>query len=165
MKRNRSSRKWTWTVHPSQRNQNGWKTRNGELVHFGQWPIVRTIQFQDTPEAAKRPTTARTVLAAQVLNGNPLAFLEKLNQEYHYEYILKGHRLVHNNIIMTVFQIFKVELWATQVWQPSPIPYMRLKMGLARLILQEHGYYKLLLMSRARLNNNSYHREWKNWRH
>jgi len=66
-----------------------------------------TIQFQDTPDAAKRPTTTRTVLAAQVLNGNPLAFLGKLNQEYHYEYILKGHRLIHNNIIMTLFQIFK----------------------------------------------------------
>jgi len=67
------------------------------------------IQFQDTPDAAKRSTTTRTVLTAQVLNGNPLAFLDKLNQEYHYEYVLKGHRLIHNNIIITVFQIFKVE--------------------------------------------------------
>jgi len=71
--------------------------------------IARMIQFQDTPDAAKRSTTTRTVLTAQVLNGNPLAFLDKLNQEYHYEYVLKGHRLIHNNIIITVFQIFKVE--------------------------------------------------------
>jgi len=65
------------------------------------------IQFQDTPDAAKRPTTTRTVLTAQVHQGDPIAFLDKLNHEFHYEYILKGHRLIHNDIIITLFQIFK----------------------------------------------------------
>lgn len=68
----------------------------------------RMIQFQDTPDAAKRPATARTVLNAQVHRGDPIAFLDKLNHEFHYEYILKGHRLIHNDIIITLFQIFKV---------------------------------------------------------
>jgi mediator of RNA polymerase II transcription subunit 18 len=67
----------------------------------------RSVQFQDTPDAAKRPTTTRTVLTAQVYSGNPIAFLDKLNHEFHYEYILKGHRLIHNDIIITLFQIFK----------------------------------------------------------
>lgn len=75
----------------------------------------RAIQFQDTPDAAKRPTTTRTVFTAQVYQGNPVTFLDKLNQEYHYEYLLKGHRLIHNNIIITVFQIFKVLISATQL--------------------------------------------------
>jgi hypothetical protein len=50
----------------------------------------------------------RTVLTAQVYTGNPMTFLDKLNQEFHYEYILQGHRLIHNNVILTLFQIFKV---------------------------------------------------------
>ena len=50
----------------------------------------------------------RTVLTAQVYTGNPMTFLDKLNQEFHYEYILRGHRLIHNNVILTLFQIFKV---------------------------------------------------------
>jgi hypothetical protein len=70
--------------------------------------VSREIQFQDTPDAAKRPTTMRTVLTAQVYTGNPMTFLDKLNQEFHYEYILRGHRLIYNNVILTLFQIFKV---------------------------------------------------------
>ena len=70
----------------------------------------REIQFQDTPDAAKRPTTMRTVLTAQVYSGNPMTFLDKLNQEFHYEYILRGHRLIYNNVILTLFQIFKVHV-------------------------------------------------------
>ena len=70
--------------------------------------VSREIQFQDTPDAAKRPTTMRTVLTAQVYSGNPMTFLDKLNQEFHYEYILRGHRLIYNNVILTLFQIFKV---------------------------------------------------------
>lgn len=103
----------------------------------------RMIQFQDTPDAAKRPTTTRTVLSAQVLNGDPLAFLDKLNQEYHYEYILKGHRLIHNNIIITVFQIFKVSSSPPADLRCSPTPYMKLKMASTLLILHLDGYYKL----------------------
>jgi len=95
------------------------------LRGFDKVLIARMIQFQDTPDAAKRPTTTRTVLTAQVLNGNPLAFLDKLNQEYHYEYVLKGHRLIHNNIIITVFQIFKVENSLTTCLTSSPMHYMR----------------------------------------
>ena len=67
----------------------------------------RSIQYQDTPDAAKRPTTTRTVLTALIHHGNPIQFLDKLNHEFHYEYILKGHRLIHNDIIITLFQIFK----------------------------------------------------------
>ena len=70
-------------------------------------PDTRSIQFQDSPDAAKRPTTTRTVLTAPVHHGNPISFLDKLNQEFHYEYVLKGHRLIHNDIIITLFQIFK----------------------------------------------------------
>lgn len=67
----------------------------------------RSVQFQDTPDAVKRPATARIVLTSPVHYGNPIPFLDKLNQEFHYEYILKGHRLIHNDIIITLFQIFK----------------------------------------------------------
>ena len=69
---------------------------------------IWSIQFQDIPDATRRPTTARTVLAAPVLKGNIVSFIDKLNQEFHYEYVLKGHRLIYNNIIITIFQIFKV---------------------------------------------------------
>ena len=69
---------------------------------------TRTIQFQDTPDAAKRPTTMRVVLTAQTYSGDPIAFLDKVNQEFHFEYILKGHRLINNDVIITIFQIFKV---------------------------------------------------------
>ena len=69
----------------------------------------REVRFQDAPDAApKRPTTARTVLTARVYQGDPLVFLDKLNYEFHYEYILKGHRLIYSNVIITIFQIFKV---------------------------------------------------------
>lgn len=47
------------------------------------------------------------MLTAPVHHGNPIQFLDKLNHEFHYEYILKGHRLIHNDIIITLFQIFK----------------------------------------------------------
>jgi mediator of RNA polymerase II transcription subunit 18, fungi type len=69
---------------------------------------LRTIQFQDSPDPAKRPATTRTVLSAKVYKGSPIPFLEKLNQDFHYEYVLKGHRLIHNDIIITLFQIFKL---------------------------------------------------------
>src|SRR5947199_10831044 len=70
----------------------------------------RSIQYQDTPDAAKRPTTTRAVLTAPVYHGKPIQFFDKLNHEFHYEYILKGHRLIHNDIIITLFKIFKISL-------------------------------------------------------
>jgi Med18 protein len=70
----------------------------------------RSIQVHDTPDAAKRPTTARTVFTAPVYKGDIFFFIDKINQEFHYEYVIKGHRLIHNNTIITIFQIFKVPL-------------------------------------------------------
>lgn len=98
--------------HPPNRKILGLHNKNGTKSGGVGSDRQRTIQFQDTPDAAKRPTTSRTVLTAPVYDGNPITFYDKLNQEFHYEYILKGHRLIHNDIIITLFQIFKVcVLW------------------------------------------------------
>lgn len=80
----------------------------------------RAIQLQDTPDAAKRPATTRTVLTAQVHQGDPISFLDKLNHDFHYEYLLKGHRLIHNDIIITLFQIFKVITFKQLTTAPYP---------------------------------------------
>jgi hypothetical protein len=63
---------------------------------------IRTIQIQDSPDAAKRPTTTKNCIICQSLTtAMPIPFLEKPHQEFHYEYVTKGHRLNHNDIIIT----------------------------------------------------------------
>jgi mediator of RNA polymerase II transcription subunit 18, fungi type len=67
-----------------------------------------TLEFRDLPEVpGRRPVTTRLMASIPITSGSPLGFVEALGYRYTSSYVLRGHRLVHNNIIIQLQRIFR----------------------------------------------------------
>ncbi|KAI9848172.1 MAG: Mediator of RNA polymerase II transcription subunit 18 [Sclerophora amabilis] len=67
-----------------------------------------SLRFSDLPEVGgRRPVTSRMIAAIDVIEGDPIRFMDAYGYNYVSEYVLEGHRLIHNNIILLFYHILR----------------------------------------------------------
>ncbi|KAI9829082.1 MAG: Mediator of RNA polymerase II transcription subunit 18 [Thelocarpon impressellum] len=66
------------------------------------------IRFSDLPEVAgRRPVTSRMIAGADLTEGDAMEFTDAFGYSYVSEYILEGHRVIHNNVILLLHRVLQ----------------------------------------------------------
>ena len=58
------------------------------------------LRFYDVPEAARRTVVGRTTSVTPVLEGDALLFMKGLGYQFVHEYVVEGHQMVCNNVVL-----------------------------------------------------------------
>ncbi|KAL9097231.1 MAG: hypothetical protein Q9165_000658 [Trypethelium subeluteriae] len=66
-----------------------------------------SIQFFDVPEAGKRPVVSRMMNKTDIREGDAPQHMKGLGYDYVTEYVLEGHRLIHENVILLLHRILQ----------------------------------------------------------
>ncbi|KAI9715964.1 MAG: hypothetical protein M1812_005598 [Candelaria pacifica] len=62
------------------------------------------LQFNDLPEVAgRRPVTSRMISSIDMVEGSAMQFMDN----YVSEYILEGHQVIHNNVMLLLHRILR----------------------------------------------------------
>ncbi|MCJ1389348.1 Mediator of RNA polymerase II transcription subunit 18 [Xylographa bjoerkii] len=68
-----------------------------------------SIEFRDLPDVpGRRPVTSRLMASVPVTGGDPFHVMNSLGYNYVSEYLIQGHQLIHNNIIILLQRPFTV---------------------------------------------------------
>ncbi|KAI9793512.1 MAG: Mediator of RNA polymerase II transcription subunit 18 [Peltula sp. TS41687] len=71
-------------------------------------PNSWSLCFFDIPEVAgRRPVTSRMMSRIEILEGDTMGFMNGLGYRYSSEYMLYGHRVIHNNIILLLYRLLR----------------------------------------------------------
>ncbi|KAI9664593.1 MAG: Mediator of RNA polymerase II transcription subunit 18 [Bathelium mastoideum] len=64
-----------------------------------------SMLFYDTPEPGKRPVVSRMTNKTEITERDAHQHMKSLGYDYVTEYVLQGHRLIHENLIMWLHRI------------------------------------------------------------
>ncbi|MCJ1398316.1 Mediator of RNA polymerase II transcription subunit 18 [Xylographa trunciseda] len=68
-----------------------------------------SVEFRDLPDVpGRRPVSSRLMASVPVAGGDPLQIMDSLGYNYVSEYLVRGHQLIHNNIILSLQRPFTV---------------------------------------------------------
>jgi len=87
---------------------------NGDAVNGGEGGLYNfakqtwSLRFNDLPEVTgRRPVTSRLISSIDIVEGDALDFMNALGYNYVSEYVLEGHRVIHNNIVLLLHRILR----------------------------------------------------------
>ncbi|KAI9852880.1 MAG: Mediator of RNA polymerase II transcription subunit 18 [Thelocarpon superellum] len=73
-----------------------------------------TLRFNDLPEVAgRRPVTSRAISGVEIVDGDGMGFMDAFGYDYLSEYVLEGHRLIYNNIVLLLHRVMLLPMSGT----------------------------------------------------
>ncbi|KAF2405203.1 hypothetical protein EJ06DRAFT_525739 [Trichodelitschia bisporula] len=77
-----------------------------DAASSGTKPHKWQLQFRDTPEPGKRSAAIRFAVNQDVVHGDPEAYMQAMEYRYQSRHLLEGHRLVYNNVVISLYRAF-----------------------------------------------------------
>jgi len=107
-----------------------------------------SVEFRDLPDVpGRRPVTSRLMASVPVAGGDPFQNMDSLGYNYVSEYLIQGHQLIYNNIILSLQRSFIVppELGAESGngVPPGPTPVKKLPSLRKRNLFDPSGTFIL----------------------
>ncbi|RPA72746.1 hypothetical protein BJ508DRAFT_216778 [Ascobolus immersus RN42] len=75
--------------------------KHDDYVNRQKW----TLRFTDIPEGGRRNVTSRSVMMAEVEEGDVLAFMDALGYVFVSSYLTSGHTLIHNDLTLSLTEL------------------------------------------------------------